>query len=55
MLNLVLDNTPTKQMNTNFRRFKTLALQTMAGDALKVDVNDATLFLEDLYDVFACV
>ena len=29
-------------MNTNFRRFKTLALQTMAGDALKVDVSDAT-------------
>ena len=39
-------------MNTNFRRFKTLALRTMAGDALKVDVNDATsIFLEDLYDV----
>ena len=29
-------------MSTNFRRFKTLALLTMAGDALKVDVNDAT-------------
>ena len=23
----------------------------MAGDALKVDVNDATSFLEDFYDV----
>ena len=29
-------------MNTNFRTFKTLALRTMAGDALKVDVNDAS-------------
>ena len=29
-------------MNTNLRRFKILALQTMAGDALKVDVSDAT-------------
>ena len=39
-------------MNTNFRRFKTLALRTMAGDVLKVDVNDATsIFLEDLCDV----
>ena len=39
-------------MNTNFRRFKTLALRTMAGDALKVDVNDVTsIFLEDLYEV----
>ena len=38
-------------MNTNFRRFKTLALRIMAGDALKVDVNDATSFLEDFYDV----
>ena len=39
-------------MNTNFRRFKTLALRTMAADALKVDVNDTTFnFLEDLYDV----
>ena len=28
-------------MNTNFRRFKTLALQAMADDALKDDVNDA--------------
>ena len=31
-----------QQMNTNFRRFKTLALRTMADDAFKVDVNDAT-------------
>ena len=37
-------------MKTNFR-FKTLALQTMAGDALKVDVSDATSLLEDNYDV----
>ena len=29
-------------MNTHFWRFKTQALQTMAGDALKVDVNNAT-------------
>ena len=29
-------------MNTNFRRFKTLALPTMAGDALKVEINDET-------------
>ena len=29
-------------MNANLRRFNTLALRTMAGDALKVDVNDAT-------------
>ena len=39
-------------MNINFRRFKMLALQTMAGDALKVDVNDGNVnFLEDLYGV----
>ena len=39
-------------MITNFRRFKTLALQTIADDALKHDVNDATsFFLEDLYGV----
>ena len=39
-------------MNTNFRSFKMLALGTMAGDALKVDVNDApSIFLGDLYDV----
>ena len=29
-------------MNTNFQRFKMLALQTMAGDELKDDVNNAT-------------
>ena len=29
-------------MNTNFRRFKMLALRTMAGDELKDDVNNAT-------------
>ena len=34
-----------QQMDTNFRRFKTLALRMMAGDALKVDVNDATSIL----------
>ena len=39
-------------MNTHFRRFKTLALGIMAGDVLKVDVNDArSIFLEDFYDV----
>ena len=31
-----------QQMNTNFRRFKMLALRTIAGDALKDYVNDAT-------------
>ena len=31
-------------MNTTFRRFKTLALRTMAGEALKVGVKDATSF-----------
>ena len=31
-----------QQMNTHFRRFKTLALRTMADDTFKVDVNDAT-------------
>ena len=39
-------------MNTNFRSFRTLALRIMAGDALKVDVNDVTsIFLEDIHDV----
>ena len=38
-------------MNTHFRRFKTLALRTMADNTFKVDVNDATSFLEDFYDV----
>ena len=28
-------------MNTNFGRFKLLALRTMAGDELKDDVNNA--------------
>ena len=32
-------------MNANFRRFKTVALQTMACDALKVDVSDAEDFI----------
>ena len=34
-------------MNTNFRRFKMILLRTMASDALKDDVNDATSFLDD--------
>ena len=39
-------------MNTNFRRFKMIALRTMAGDALKDDVNDAgSIFLEDFDNV----
>ena len=29
-------------MNTDLRRFKMLALRTMAGDELKDDVNNAT-------------
>ena len=29
-------------MNTNFRRFKMLALRTMSGDELIDDVNNAT-------------
>ena len=29
-------------MNKNFRRFKMLALRTMAGDDLEDDVNNAT-------------
>ena len=33
-------------MNTNFRRFKMLALRTMAGDELKDDVNNATSSFE---------
>ena len=38
-------------MNTHFRRFKMLALRTMAGDMLKDDVNDATSrFVEDFDD-----
>ena len=43
-------------MNTNFRRFKTLALRTMAGEALKVDVNDATPFFKRICMTFCmCV
>ena len=43
-------------MNTNFRRFKTLALQTMSDNALKVDVNDATsIVLEDFMIICRCV
>ena len=43
-------------MDTNFRRFKTLALRTMAGDALKVDVNDATSSFLKIYLTFCmCV
>ena len=38
-------------MSTNFRRFKMIVLRTMAGDALKDDVNDATPFLDDFDDV----
>ena len=39
-------------MDKKFRKFKALAVRTLAGDALKVDVNDSTsIFLEDLYDV----
>ena len=38
-------------MNTNCRRFKMLAQRTMAGDALKDDVNDSTsIFLEGFDD-----
>ena len=43
-------------MNTKIRRFKTLALQTMAGDALKVDVNDATSIFKRICMTFCmCV
>ena len=35
-------------MNTHFRRFKMLALRTMAGDALKDDVNDTTSIFKGL-------
>ena len=39
-------------MNTKFRRFKMLALRTMAGDVLNDYVNGATsIFLEDFDDV----
>ena len=46
VLNLMLE-----QMNTNFRRFKLIVWRTMAGDALKDNVNDATPFLDDFNDV----
>ena len=39
-------------MNTNFRRFKMLALRTMAGDALKVDVKDVTLIFQRIFMTF---
>ena len=39
-------------MNSNFRRFKTLALRTAAGGALKVDVNDATSNFERICMTF---
>ena len=42
-------------MNTNFRRFKTLDLRIMAGDALKVDVNNATSIFREFLWRFACV
>ena len=43
-------------MNTNFKRFKTLALRTMAGDALKVDVSDAASICQRiLMTFFMCV
>ena len=38
-------------MNTNLRRFKMLAMRTMAGDAFKDDINDATSFLEECDNV----
>ena len=39
-------------MNTHFRRFEMLALQTMASDAFKDDVNNANvMFLEEFDDV----
>ena len=43
-------------MDTNFRRFKTLALRTMADDSLKVDVNDTTLIVLKSFMTFCmCV
>ena len=39
-------------MNTYFKRFKMLALGTMAGDVLKDDVNDsASFFLEEFDNI----
>ena len=47
-------------MNTKCRRFKTLALQTMAGDALKVDGNNAKSFFNGFVwkvksDIIQCI
>ena len=43
-------------MSTNFRRFKMLALRTMAGEALKDEVNDATSFVKrNLMTICVCV
>ena len=43
-------------MNANFRRFKTLVLQTMAGDALKDDASDATSNFKGIFMTFCmCV
>ena len=39
-------------MNTNVRRFKMLAFRTMAGDALKDDVKDATSICERILMTF---
>ena len=39
-------------MNSNFRKFKMLALRTTAGGALKVDVNDATSNFERICMTF---
>ena len=45
-----------QQMNTNFRRFKTLTLRNMAGDKLKDYVDDATsLVYRILMTFFMCV
>ena len=38
-----------RQMNTNFGRFKTLALRIMSGKAIKVDVNDVTSFFRGFF------
>ena len=45
-LTFMLDNTQSQQMETNFGRFKMLALQTLAGEELKNDVNNAMLFFK---------
>ena len=43
-------------MNTNFGRFKMIALRTMAGNELKDDVNNATSsFKRRSMTFFACV